>query len=90
MIKALEGILPSLGSNKTIVLDAGIATSRNIHWLKRDKYHYIVVNRGKLSFGKALSPLIILMKLDKNYTINEGFSLKVIFPLHCYDRKKRN
>lgn len=53
MIKQLEKNLTS--DDKTIVLDAGIATAKNIDWLKDNHYHYIVVNRGKPPFTQDFS-----------------------------------
>ena len=31
----------------TVVLDAGIATAKNLEWLKESGYNYIVCHRGK-------------------------------------------
>lgn len=48
MINSMEGNITSPVEDRTIVIDAGIATKENINWLKsKDNYHYIVVNRGK-------------------------------------------
>jgi transposase len=38
---------------KTIIMDAGIATADNIAWLKTNNYHYIVCHRGKPPFELA-------------------------------------
>ncbi len=50
MIKALEEKSCTISKNKTIVMDAGIASDDNIDWLKGNGYHYIVVNRGEAPF----------------------------------------
>ncbi len=47
MITILEDKTNSTCKNKTIVMDAGIATEDNINLLKGKGYHYIVVGRGK-------------------------------------------
>lgn len=48
MIKNMEKNITSPVEDRTVVIDAGIATDENIKWLKsKEKYHYIVVNRGK-------------------------------------------
>ena len=47
MIEKLSEKLTDEYKDKTIVIDAGIATKDNIDWLKENKYHYVVVNRGK-------------------------------------------
>jgi len=51
MIKKMEKNLSS--GDKTIVLDAGITTAKNIRWLKDNHYHYIVVNRGNLLLSRT-------------------------------------
>ncbi|MCX5814819.1 MAG: hypothetical protein NTX75_01065 [Proteobacteria bacterium] len=35
------------GTNRLVVIDAGIATEENILWLKEHRYDYIVVSRKK-------------------------------------------
>jgi hypothetical protein len=49
MIKGLcdKDINEATGFKPTIVLDAGIATEDNINWLRRKRYHYIVVSRKR-------------------------------------------
>jgi len=46
MINILEEKTNGTCKNKTIVMDAGIATEDNINLLKKKDYHYIVVGRG--------------------------------------------
>lgn len=70
MIKQLEKNLTS--DDKTIVLDAGIATSKNIAWLKDNHYHYIVVNRGKPPFEKDFSAISTIRGIEiKRFEIEE-------------------
>ena len=64
MIKSMEKNL-SEGSDKTIVMDAGIATDDNLKWLKANEYHYIVVNRGGVPFKKDFSDMKAVRK-DKD------------------------
>ena len=71
MIKQLEKNLTP-GSDKTIVLDAGIATSKNIDWLKDNHYHYLVVNRGKPPFSKDFSAMKTIRGIEiKRFEIEE-------------------
>ena len=56
MVKSLEKNLFESG-DKTIVMDAGIATKGNLEWLIENKYHYIVVNRGSVPFEKDFSDM---------------------------------
>ena len=59
MIRSLEEHLePS--SDRTIVVDAGLATDENLNWLKENHYHYIAVNRGKAPFEKEFSEMSVL------------------------------
>ena len=70
MIKELEKNLTS--DDKTIVLDAGIATSKNIDWLKDNHYHYIVVNRGKPPFSQDFSAMKTIRGVEiKRFEIEE-------------------
>ncbi|MCX5810625.1 MAG: IS1634 family transposase [Proteobacteria bacterium] len=50
MIQSLIGIRPDLAQHRTVIVDAGIATEENVQYLKDNKFHYIVVNRGKANF----------------------------------------
>lgn len=50
MIEALEKSRPDLSKDRTIIMDAGIATAANITYLQEQKWHYIVVNRGSDPF----------------------------------------
>ena len=50
MIQSLIGIRPDLAEHPTVIMDAGIATEENVQYLKDNKFHYIVVNRGKADF----------------------------------------
>ena len=64
MVKSMEKNL-SVNSDKTIVMDAGIATEDNLKWLKENEYHYIVVNRGGVPFEKDFSNMKTI-RTDKN------------------------
>ncbi len=56
MVEKMEMNLSEV-SDKTIVMDAGIATEDNLNWLKEKGYHYIVVNRGGVPFEKDFSDM---------------------------------
>ena len=64
MVKSMEKNL-SVDSDKTIVMDAGIATEDNLKWLKENGYHYIVVNRGGVPFKKDFTDMKTI-RTDKN------------------------
>lgn len=79
MIKELENHLPNTAKDKTIVVDAGIATEENIEWLKENGYHYVVVNRGKVSFEEDYSGMEVIkedegkgIKLEVKRFLHEG------------------
>lgn len=70
MVKQLEKNITS--DDKTIVLDAGIATAKNVKWLKDNKYHYIVVNRGKPSFTRDFSAMKTIRGVEiKRFEVEE-------------------
>jgi transposase len=89
MIKSMEKNLS--GSNdKTIVMDAGIATEDNIKWLKENKYHYIVVNRGSVPFEKDFSNMKSIRQ-NKNGEVDiqiKRFDIKEEAYILCKSRKK--
>jgi transposase len=59
MIRSLEKHLEP-DSDRTIIIDAGLATEENLEWLKQNSYHYIAVNRGKAPFEKEFSDMTVL------------------------------
>ena len=59
MVRCLEEHLEP-ASDRTIVIDAGIATEENLAWLKQSSYHYIAVNRGQVPFEKDFSDMTVL------------------------------
>jgi transposase len=79
MIKELENHLPDTAQDKTIVVDAGIATEQNIRWLKENGYHYVVVNRGKVPFEEDYNGMEVIkedegkgIKLEVKRFLHEG------------------
>jgi len=64
MVRSLEKHLEP-GSDRTIVIDAGLATVENLEWLKKNSYHYIAVNRGKAPFEKEFSKMTVLKEDEK-------------------------
>lgn len=50
MVEALQKARPDLSKDRTIIMDAGIATAENIDYLQKQNWHYIVVNRGSNPF----------------------------------------
>jgi transposase len=71
MIKGLAGGEISEGSliKPTIVLDAGIASEKNIQWLKGKQYPYIVVSRKKKKEIPSDVAMIAVKEDDKTNTI---------------------
>jgi len=51
MIESLMKARPDLSRNRTVIMDAGIATAENIQYLKDNQLHYIVVSRSKSIFS---------------------------------------
>lgn len=51
MIEDLIKVRPDLGNERTVIMDACIATKDNIEYLmSRENFHYIVINRGERDF----------------------------------------
>ncbi len=89
MVKSMEKNL-SGNSDKTIVMDAGIATEDNLEWLKDNEYHYIVVNRGGVPFEKDFSDMKTI-RTDKNGGIEieiKRFDVEQEAYILCKSRKK--
>lgn len=91
MIQDLEN--DTLFKKPTIVMDAGIATEKNIEWLKTNHYPYIVVSRKRhREFNEGKSCIV---KKDDNCTVK---AQKVIDPetgetlLYCHStlREKKD
>jgi len=71
--KGMVEVMLSRRENKdkdpTIVIDAGIATRKNISWLLESKLHYIAVYRGKFPSEIDLkAPLTLIRKDEKKDT----------------------
>ncbi|MCK5675237.1 MAG: IS1634 family transposase [Spirochaetales bacterium] len=89
MVKAMEANL-SGNTDKTIVMDAGIATEDNIKWLKENEYHYIVVNRGSTPFEKDFSNMKTIRQ-NKNGEIDiqiKRYDIEEEAYILCKSRKK--
>ena len=78
MIKSLEEHLEPK-TDRTVVIDAGIATSENIDWLRENHYHYIAVNRGACPFEEDYTEMKVLkedkskgIKIEVKRFIHEG------------------
>ena len=50
IIESLVALRPNLAKDRTVIIDAGIATEENVAFLKANRFHYIVVQRGKADF----------------------------------------
>ena len=91
----LEGMITSLSSSDElvkplIVMDAGIATQKNIEWLKEKEYSYIVVSRKrKVDFPPFLE--MVTVRQDKQRLIQAAL---VNYPdtgeieLYCHSSAK--
>jgi transposase len=76
----------------TIVMDAGIATERNIDWLKQNKYPYIVVSRKRhRQFNEDEA---VVVKQDKSCTVKaqkviDSENDEVLLYCHSTQREKK-
>ncbi|ACL05433.1 transposase IS4 family protein [Desulfatibacillum aliphaticivorans] len=60
---------PGLSRERTVVVDAGIATEANLALLKDKKFHYIVVHRGKADFSAADLENMTVIREKQQYRI---------------------
>jgi len=69
IIESLIEIRPSLAKDRTVIIDAGIATKDNIAYLKENHFHYIVVNRGKDDYNASDTDKMQLIRQTDQYSI---------------------
>lgn len=89
MVASMEKNLTE-DNDKTIVMDAGIATEDNIKWLREGGYHYIVVNRGSVPFEKDYSDMNVIRE-DKSGNAEievKRFEVEDEAYILCKSRKK--
>ena len=95
--ETLSGIIKKLEKQtttkkiRTVVIDAGIATTNNLKWLKENGYNYIAVNRGGIPFDKDFSDMKIIKEDAK-----KGIKIEIKRVEHndedyilCRSRKKQ-
>lgn len=69
IIEDMIRLRPSLANDRTVVLDAGIATKDNIAYLEAKKFHYIVVHRGKGDFTVADTEQMKMIRQTDEYSL---------------------
>jgi transposase len=69
MIESLISLRPDLAKNRTVIMDAGIATEENLTWLRENGFHYIVVHRGKSDFTPDDTSGMKIIRKEEEYTI---------------------
>jgi len=69
IIENMIRIRPNLATDRTVVMDAGIATKANIEYLTKNRFHYIVVNRGKADFTVADTNQMKIIRQTDEYTL---------------------
>jgi len=69
IIESLIEMRPNLAKDRTVIIDAGIATKENINYLKDNHFHYIVVNRGKGDFSASDVTRMQLIRQTDPYRI---------------------
>jgi transposase len=69
MIESLIRLRPDLAENRTVIMDAGIATEANLSWLRDNGFHYIVVHRGKSDFTPDDTDGMKIIRKEEEYTV---------------------
>jgi len=83
IIESLVRLRPNLAKGRTVIIDAGIATQDNVAFLKEQRFHYIVVHRGRSDFTPADVDQMQIIQQTERYTLevkrrqkdNEAFLL---------------
>jgi transposase len=74
MIESLVKARPDLSTNRTVIMDAGIATADNIKYMKENQFHYIVVSRSKSEFSPDDTEQMTVIHQDDD----RNFKLEVV------------
>ncbi|MBN1932466.1 MAG: IS1634 family transposase [Desulfobacterales bacterium] len=69
IIENMIQIRPNLAKDRTVVIDASIATKENIEYLKENRFHYIVVSRGKADFTVADTLEMKIIRQTDEYSL---------------------
>ena len=69
IIESLIALRPNLAKDRTVIIDAGIATGENIAFLKENHFHYIVVQRGKAYFTADETDAMHVIRQTGQYTV---------------------
>lgn len=69
IIESLVALRPNLAKDRTVIIDAGIATEDNVAFLKENGFHYIVVQRGKADFTPDDTQSMHIIRQSEQYTL---------------------
>jgi transposase len=69
MIESLIVLRPGLAKNRTVIMDAGIATEDNLAYLRQNGFHYIVVHRGKSDFTSDDTAAMNVIRKEDEFTV---------------------
>ena len=69
IIESLVALRPNLAKDRTVIVDAGIATKDNIAFLRANGFHYIVVQRGKADFSPEETRVMHVIRKTEQYTL---------------------
>lgn len=69
IIESLVTMRPNLAKDRTVIIDAGIATEENVAFLKANGFHYIVVQRGKADFTPDDTRAMHIIRQAEQYTL---------------------
>jgi transposase len=69
IIESLVALRPNLAKDRTVIIDAGIATEENVGFLKASGFHYIVVERGKANFVPDDTQAMQVIRQNESYML---------------------
>jgi transposase len=65
IIEALVKARPELARDRTVIIDAGLATEENIQLLRDKQFHYICVGRSRLDFSPEDTEDLVVIHHDE-------------------------
>lgn len=69
ILESVVALRPTLARDRTVIIDAGIATEDNVSFLKARGFHYIIVQRGKADFTPDDTSTMTVIRDNDQYTL---------------------
>ena len=93
MLQDLEGGGDLPGQKPTVVMDAGIATDDNVHWLREHQYPYLVVSRKRHREFDETSSIVVKKDAECTVRVQKVFdeeTQETLLYCHSSQREKKD